>query len=49
MRIYVFCLVVLVPTGGFSFIHHRYLYPIMYLVILAVTLYLQKDDENVVL
>ncbi len=39
MRLYLLCLVVLVPTAGFSFIHHRYLYPITSLIILATIVY----------
>ena len=34
-RLYMLCLVTVVPTAGFSFIHHRYLYPVTALVILA--------------
>ena len=34
-RLYMLCLVAVVPIAGFSFIHHRYLYPVTALVILA--------------
>ena len=38
IRLYTFCLVFIFPIGGFSFIHHRYLYPMTALVLVAATI-----------
>ncbi len=35
IRLYMLCLVTIIPIGGFSFIHHRYLYSVTSIVLLA--------------
>lgn len=35
IRLYMFCLVFILPIAGFSFIHHRYIYPLTALVMVA--------------
>lgn len=42
IRLYTFCLVFIVPIGGFSFIHHRYLYPMTALVLVAAAIRLKS-------
>lgn len=36
VRLYTLCILVIIPTAGFSFIQHRYLYPVTGLMILSV-------------
>ena len=42
VRLYTFCFTFIFPTGGFSFIHHRYLYPMTALVLLAAEIALNR-------
>lgn len=54
IRLYMLCLVTIVPIGGFSFIHHRYLYPVTSIVLLAsvislhrLTMPVQSSEQDV--
>jgi hypothetical protein len=46
MRLYLLCLVTLVPTAGFSFIQPRYLYPITSLIVLAAIVYPKNEKSS---
>ena len=37
-RLYLLCLAYIVPVAGFSFIHHRYLYPVLALILIAAAI-----------
>jgi hypothetical protein len=45
MKLYTICLSFVFPVGGFSFIHHRYLYPITALLLIAGTVRVEKSKK----
>jgi hypothetical protein len=44
IRLYTLCLAFIYPVAGFSFIHHRYLYPVLGLLLLSGSMPKDRDE-----
>jgi hypothetical protein len=47
IRLFTFCFTIIFPTAGFSFIHHRYVYPMTALVLLASEITLNRQSRPI--
>lgn len=45
VKLYAFCTAFIFPVGGFSFVHHRYLYPITALLLIAGSIEKSKSGK----